>query len=99
MNKPEYRMIKPGEVIEVDDEGQIDGVHWTPIGESGMILGLRFVPGFHRDLRRPLKKEGSMLPGNVRCMDCRCDGTGDCPGESPEQQARWRNAMNEDLMR
>lgn len=40
-----------------------------------------------------LKKAG-LKPGRVRCMDCRCNGGGSCPGETPDQQAAWWDQIN-----
>ena len=37
----------------------------------------------------------SILPGNSRCMDCRCDGSSGCPGQTPEQVEAWRASMGE----
>lgn len=40
-----------------------------------------------------------MLPGNVRCLDCRCSDGSTCPGESPESQKAWRMALTDDFLR
>jgi len=36
---------------------------------------------------RKLKQRSPTKPGNVRCMDCRCNGEG-CPGMPPGYEAR-----------
>ena len=41
------------------------------------------------------ERASGLAPGRVRCMDCRCDGKGSCPGETPQQQAAWRDQMRD----
>ncbi len=38
-----------------------------------------------------------MKRGNVRCMDCRCNGGDTCPGEPPGRQAEWQQQMDREL--
>jgi hypothetical protein len=48
-----YRMLGAGEVMQIGDEGlYADGVNWRALDESDIIVGLKWVPGFHNPMRR-----------------------------------------------
>lgn len=50
-----YRMLAEGDVIQPDDEGlRPDCERWAQITENAMVCGLRYAPGFHAPMRRPL---------------------------------------------
>jgi len=44
-----------------------------------------------------IKKTGEFPPGRTRCMDCRCQGKGECPGATDEMRYSWRSMMNDPM--
>jgi len=43
--------------------------------------------------KKYIKKTGKFPPGRTRCMDCRCSGNGECPGETIKYQNAWHEMM------
>lgn len=51
-----YRTLNEGDTIQLGDEGlRPDCEHWSPLTESNIVLGLRYAPGFHAPMRRPIR--------------------------------------------
>ncbi|MFX4300139.1 hypothetical protein [Pseudosulfitobacter pseudonitzschiae] len=50
-----YRILSEGDIIHPDDEGlRPDCERWTRVTENAMVCGLRYAPGLHAPMRRPL---------------------------------------------
>lgn len=48
------------------------------------------------EVKEYIRRTGKFPAGRTRCMDCRCTGKGECPGETYKQQTAWRKTMEDE---